>query len=322
MHDPSNMHRIIASFPQQCADARSLANGIVIDKPVKNILVTGIGGSALPGDILRCFYWNHLDILVNKDYTIPHSVSEETLVFVSSFSGNTEESLSAAEFARKKGARIVGISKGHRLDAFCKKHGFPSIVIPTVEGMQARSALGYLLFPMISVIEQSGLVEATDPTPALEALKDPAIEERGKHLASTLQGKSVLLYTPNDLYGIGYGWKKRLNETSKTHAFSNVFPEVNHNEISSFQTMNKEFYSLLFLDEDGDERVRRRMELSSDLIPQKTILPLKGERLAKLLGSLHLGDWTAYYLALAKGIDPTPVPLQEKVKAIMQDNVL
>jgi len=322
--DKHNMHQILKDFPKQCEEALELGKDVKIDD-VENVVATGIGGSAFVGDVLKCFLSPEIDIWINKDYTIPNFVNNKTLVLAISFSGNTEETLEACEKALEKGAKILGICKGGKLEALCREKGLPCIILPKLpEHMQTRCALGHLVFPLLNALENSGIISSKreECLAVISKLKSPLLEEKGKEITSSLMNKIPIIYTPAEFYCIGFGWKMRLNENSKVHAFSNHFPEANHNEMSAYQKASKNFHTILFLDKEGDSRTKRRMEMSAELIKERTLVGLEGPCLAKIFTSLHLGDWASYYLALASGVDPTEVPLQDKVKKTMQNNVL
>jgi glucose/mannose-6-phosphate isomerase len=325
--DKSNMLRILKDFPEQCKEAMKLGRDIMLEKPA-DITVTGMGGSAFAGDVLKCLLMPELYVAVNKNYTIPPYIGNKSLLIASSYSGNTEETLAACEKAISKGAEILGICKGGRLEKLCRKNGFPSIKIPEKKNMQTRSALGYMVIPVLNALQNSGLIRSMEEEleETIEALGRPSLEKRGREIASELEGKIPLIYTPAELYCIGYGWAKtRLNETSKLPSFYNEFPNMTHDEISLFQHSRPEFHAIFFIDRGGEAGTRKRMELSSRMIREKagvTVINLEGSVTEKIFTSLHIGDWASYYLALAGRTDPTPVPMQERIKKIMQNNIL
>ncbi len=320
MNDTHNMRGFLEGFPDQCEEALGLGKGVGLPEP-NGITVTGMGGSGFAGDVLRCIFWGRRDILVNKGYGIPPSVGKGSLVIAASFSGNTEETLESCEKALSRGADVVGISKGGKLAELCSERGLPFVKLPHKEGLQPRNALGYLLMPILNMLQESSGLEA-GAVEAAKSLREPGIREKGREMAARMAGKTVAAYAPEELYCIALGWcRQRLNEIAKAPAFFGTFPEATHNELSAYQLPQPGLHAVFFMDADGDSRTRRRMELCGELMGESagtSTLELRGSPLAKILTALHAGDWAAYHLAASQGIDPTEVPLQDRVKRAMQ----
>ena len=185
--DSQNMLQVIKDFPKQCREALSLPKGTSVSGEISNIVVTGMGGSAIGGDLLKIYLSNtNIPVYVNRDYKVPSFVDENSLVFAVSYSGNTEETLSAYQDAYGKKAKIIGIASGGKLADECNK------VVKVPSGLQPRAALGYLFFPMLGILHNTRIakVRNEDLNEMLEALKDTKkFDELGEALSKKLRGK-------------------------------------------------------------------------------------------------------------------------------------
>lgn len=318
--DKENMHDVIKHFPEQVIKGFKLGAGIKVVDKIEGILITGMGGSALPGEILKSYlHDSKIPITINRDYFIPEWVNSKTLVFAISFSGNTEETINAYRNAIRKGCNVIAVSSGGKLKMLADKQKVPHIMIPG--GIQPRSGYGFLFFSILRVLQNSNLIE--DQTSFVEktvaTLQKPIFWERAKELAEKLKDKIPVIYSSDRLKAIAYKWKISFNENSKVHAFYNVFPELNHNEMVGYTNVKGNLYIIIIKDEDDYERTRARMKLTKDLIKKAGVpvveIELSGPcRLAKLISAIYIGDWTSYYLAMEYGLDPTPVDIIEEFK--------
>lgn len=318
--DKSDMKGVLENFPQQIREALALAKGIKTDKKIDKIIITGMGGSALPGDILKAYLSDYnIPIFVNKDYFLPEFTNSKTLVFIISYSGNTEETIQSYRNALRKGAEIVVITSNGKLGKLCNKQKVNSIIVP--KGVQPRLAYGYLFFSVLGVLQNSGLIDdkTKEIQKTIDTLKKPLFKERAEELAERLVDKIPIIYSSKRLDAIAYKWKINFNENTKILAFHNVFPELNHNEINGYVNVKGNFHVLLLKDEDDYQRIKKRMSVTKRLIKSKgvpvTEIALSGScKLAKIFSAIYLGDWTSYFLALRYGTDPTPVEIVEELK--------
>lgn len=318
--DPSNMLKAIEDFAQQCRTALELPKGIAVSGKVDKIAVIGMGGSAVGGDILKAYMQDlrnsKIPVFVVRDYKVPSFVDENTLVFAVSYSGNTEETISAFEDALRKKAKIVAIASGGVLSAKAKK----LIKIPA--GLQPRAALGYLFFPMLGILNNSGIVDvkSSEIAEMLDILSDTGdFKIVGERLAKKIQNKIPLIYASEPLSPIAYRWKTQLNENSKVPAFYHVFSEMNHNEIAGYQSMGKGDFAAIFIrDKCDDERIKKRMDVTKEIISTRVDVEelfTRGEHLlSRLFSGIYYGDFVSYCLALANRIDPAPVTVIENLK--------
>lgn len=315
--DNSNMLKVIEDFPQQCRTALELPKGMAVSGKIDKIVVAGMGGSAVGGDLLKAYmHDSKIPVFVVRDYSIPNFVDENTLFLAISYSGNTEETLSAYEEAAKKKAKIVAITSGGQLAAKAKK------VIKIPNGLQPRAALGYLFFPALGVLANSGIADAKGKE--IEEMlgilsKTGDFKAVGERIAKKIHGKTPVVYSSNLFGPVAYRWKTQFNENSKSPAFHHVFAELNHNEIVGYQLMNKSDWAAIFIrDAQDHERIKLRMDITKEIISQRVEVEevfTRGEGLlSRIFSGIYYGDFASYYLALANKVDPTPVNVIENLK--------
>tara|TARA_Y100000310_G_C20658222_1_gene803165 strand:+ start:630 stop:1598 length:969 start_codon:yes stop_codon:yes gene_type:complete len=314
--DSQNMLQVIKEFPKQCREALSLPKGISASGQVDNIIVTGMGGSAMGGDLLRIYLSDtNIPVYVNRDYKVPNFVNENSLVFVVSYSGNTEETLSSLNDAKEKNAQIIGITSGGKLAEECEK------VIQIPSGLQPRAALGYLFFPMLGILHNSNLarVKNEDLNEMLEILKQTdKFNEAGEELSKKLKEKIPIIYASESLGAIAFRWKTQINENAKMPAFYNVFSEMNHNEIAGYKSMDMKFAAVIIRDKQDNERIKKRMDICREIMEGHVTveeIETQGESLlARMFSTIYLADFVSYYLALWNRVDPSPVEIIEDMK--------
>lgn len=339
--DKSDMGCHLASFPLQCGEGYRLgreAKPKLVREGLSQIVVAGMGGSAIGGDLLRTYLATDLRVplWVVRNYHLPPFVSRGTLAFIASYSGNTEETLSCFHDAVEAGCQVVVLTAGGRLGEEGKAQGLPLIAIPT--GLPPRAALGYLFFPLLAVLEGSGLIfpqgEYLQETEGLLAdlsqdygPKASVSENLAKQIALRLEGRLPFICGSQDhTEAIALRWKGQLNENSKHIAAYNCFPELNHNEIMSWESAGEIMKSALFIflrDVEDHPRVARRMEITAEIAGQHggeviSITSRGRSRMARLFSLICLGDFVSYYLALAKGVDPTPVASIDSLKKALE----
>lgn len=291
--------------------------------PTGWFIVCGMGGSHLAGDILSSIE-PKIGLLINRDYGLPALTNGATII-ASSYSGNTEETLDAYAEARRRNLPLIAIAVGGKLIEQAKTDGVPYIELPDT-GIQPRSALG---FSLMALLKACGLNELLDQAAALSALKPLSYKAAGKDLAKKLKGKVPVVYSSARNYAVSYNWKIKLNETGKLPAFCNVFPELNHNEMTGFDAatpatkrLAKPFSVVLLTDTEDHPRVQKRMEILEQLFTSRelpvTKVPLEGtSRLEKVFSSLLTADWLAVTLAKKYKAEAEQVPMIEEFKQQM-----
>jgi glucose/mannose-6-phosphate isomerase len=286
-----------------------------------------MGGSALPGDVLSIWlsaYKIGLPLYIHRNYGLPYQADERHLIICISYSGDTEETLTAFEEARSKGFKIAVITSGGKLARLCKKYKIPMAVIP--RGYQPRMALGFQFAALIKILVNCGIIRNNLENIAnLEKqLLPKTLEAEGKKLSKKLRGKIPIIYSSERLKGLARIWKIKFNENAKIPAFYNYFPELNHNEMTGFSdrgpnSMRDQNSIIILRDPTDHPRIQKRMKLLSQILKPKKIpinfIDIQGrDVLYKTFSTILLGDWVSYYLALEYKIDPTPVKLVKEFK--------
>lgn len=332
MYDKEDMKGIINSMPQQIKEAYNIHTNVSLRGEITKIIMCGMGGSSISGMILQNYLNLSVPIILVQNYDLPEYVDKNSLVFIASYSGNTEESVSCYREARRKQLNIVVITTGGKLNEFCQKDFTPLILIP--KGLQPRNAVAYLFFPIIRVLENSGLIanksdEIKKVIANLESNKE-SFNKTAKEIAEKLYGKLPVVYSSDRFYSAAYRLKCELNENTKIPAFCHKFPEMNHNELNGYVNysklnMNVPIHIIMLKDEQDHKRVLKRMDITKKFIKELsnekitfTEIHIKGDcLLTKLFSTIYIGDLISYYLALRYGIDPTPVEIIERFKKEM-----
>lgn len=332
--DPQGMYDAIRDFPEQWRQGRELARGFDPGFTVEgkdHLVVAGMGGSAIGGDLLRTLVADtaRLPVTVVRHYQLPGFVTERSVVIASSYSGNTEETLAAFEEARARGATVVCVASGGELLRRARTEGLPYLQIPG--GLQPRAALGYSFTALLTIAEHIGLVApdeaAWNETQELleqqsEVFGDPSGND-ALELAEALQDRLPFIYSGTGLMeAVNLRWRCQIQENAKRLASGNVYPELNHNEIMGWEypgPLHEMIGVIVLRDREDHPRVQQRMEVTRALISDRAgywaEVQSQGEsRLARMMSLVNLGDWVSLYLAVLLGVDPTPVPLIGQLK--------
>lgn len=287
---------------------------------VGNIYLAGVGGSALPGDLVNDYLHGQVYLRIVSDYALPANVGEGDLVFCSSYSGNTEETLAAFDDALGKKAQIVVLTHGGELAKRAGKLGVPVIRIP--DCVQPRSASGHFFASIVGILEKLGVISSQEKAVGelaqfLES-RGSAQEEIGKNLAAQLVDQVPIIYGPQSLYGACRIFKIKFNENCKIQSFFNVFPELNHNEMVGFTKLLMRPAILCLKSKFMHPQILKRMVVTQGLLINQmsfhTIELAGSNLLQEMFDAVVIGDYTTYYLALAYGMDPAPVTMVEDFK--------
>lgn len=340
LDDPSGIGRldrhgageVLSRFPAQCREAAALRPEP--DRPLARprlVVVAGMGGSAAGGDLLSVCAGDRLGVpvLTHRGYDLPAATGAGTLVIAVSYSGDTVEAVSAFEAALTAGLGVVALTQGGRLGAAAAQHRAPLVTLPG--GLPPRLALGYLFFPLLTVLAGAGLstpppAEVAEAFDILEMLAaelgpaQPAGKNEAKRLALEIGDRMPVAYGGPLTGTVAYRWKTDVEENAKRLAVAGALPEMNHNEIEAWRAPEAgRLHAVLLRDRGEHPDIGRRFEVLRALIG-----PVAGGiseawsrgdgRLARLLSLTYLGQWTSYYLALLRGVDPWLVPMLEEVK--------
>ena len=303
---------------------------------IRNVVLAGMGGSALPGVFLQSWPQLNVPFEIVRNYSLPKYIDKNTLVISSSYSGNTEESLSALEEAESKGAQIVVIAAGGKLLEHAKEKSYSLFQIPS--GIQPRMSSFYFLAAFIQLLEPLGLIAggSIKELIALAAKLEnsasswkaeiPSANNQAKQLAQELMGKTVIVYSGPLMFPAANKWKICMNENAKNLAWLNQYPEFNHNEYIGWSShpVDKPFAVIEIRSKLEHPRVQKRFEVTERLLsgkrPSPIVIEPQGETLLEqLLWSSILGDHVSIYLALLNGLNPTPVDLVETLKKSLDE---
>ncbi|MBT8172172.1 bifunctional phosphoglucose/phosphomannose isomerase [Candidatus Bathyarchaeota archaeon] len=333
--DKSNMLDDLAKTPYYCLDAIIRAKKVKINsisKP-KNIVIIGMGGSAIGGEILRDWLRERLQIPIEvcRDYILPAYVNKDTLIFANSYSGNTEETLTSFLEATRRKCTIIAITSGGQLEAFCKKIQVTQVRVP--KGLQPRVAIPYMFFPLPILLEKIGILsdiesELKETINILERITQANSPEvninnnRAKYIAQEILGTKPIIYGFRQYSSVAYRLKAQFNENSKIPSKSDVFPEINHNETVGYEAPSsiiKTHSIILIRDSQEPLEIKNRIEVTSKLVfsRAKKIIEINTEgkgRLAKMFSVICIGDFVSIYLAILQNKDPSPVKIIERVK--------
>lgn len=336
--DKGGMYDRIYQFPSQLEDGLERTREVQLPgwegAKISSIVVAGLGGSAIGGDLVRSYLAERLKIpfLVCRNYNLPAFVDSSSLVFVSSYSGNTEETLSAFEKVQRRGAKVICISSDGEVGEISSAKKFPCVKLPG--GFQPRAALGYSFVPVLSLLERLGLV--TGEEREIEKTKEFLQEDRdtyrvelkveqnqAKKLATRLQGKLPIIYASTDHFDVvATRWKGQLCENAKMLAFNNVFPEFNHNELVGWKVLSDyrdDLVVAILRDREDHPSIKRRMEIVKRIIQEQKVEVMEVDSrgdglLSRMFSSIQLGDFVSFYLAILNQEDPTPVKVIDYLK--------
>ncbi len=337
--DPEGALAIVASQFEQAAYDAKVLNAEHDTREIKSLIVTGMGGSALAALVIKVLLQSKLTIPFDiiRGYDLPAYVNENTLVIASSYSGNTEETLSALEQAQAKKAQIGIIASGGKLIEAATSEDIAYVQLPT--GVQPRMAMLYNLRGVLALFENFGIIsselndEVKNLSGWLQAETEkwlpevPATQNYAKQLAHEAIGKTPIFYGGAVTAPLAYKWKISWNETAKNTAWWNEYSEFNHNEFMGWVShpVEKPFVVFDILSSFERPRILQRFELTDKLLsgkrPAAKTIQLQGDTLlAQLLWGAILADFASTYAAVLNGVDPTPVVLIEKLKQELADD--
>lgn len=340
--DASGMLDTLEGFPDQIEETIDLVDTTPLPSVFKvdNIIIAGMGGSAISGDIVQTFLRDRFEIPihVNRDYDLPKWAHKNTLVFSQSYSGNTEETLSAFKHAYQKKCQIIGISSGGKLQEYCEKRAVPHIKIPP--GYQPRAATAYLLFSLLLSLKKIGILhniidteiaEVIHATKEISKTNNKSIVEKdnlAKQISSKIGTTMPHIYGWGIYAPIARRWCTQFNENSKVIARYDVVPECNHNDIVGWShnpQISKQCTCIVFRDEKLEslymaKRLNFMREFFDDVAANIIEVPLRGKKtLEKMIVAMCLGDFVSCYLAIARDVDPTPVDIIEELKRALAE---
>ncbi|MBI65456.1 MAG: bifunctional phosphoglucose/phosphomannose isomerase [Candidatus Marinimicrobia bacterium] len=332
-YDKSNMKDMILSFPNQIRDSfEIMKNFKVQNNDFNNILVCGMGGSAIAGDICKEITHDSSDLFlyVNRDYKLPKWVDKKTLVIISSYSGNTEETISCYKESMKRKIKPVVITTGGFLLDQAIKNNQSHIKFPS--GFQPRAAIGYsisllmLILNKFKVIKNNLIHEIENSLSVIEK-QNNQLSMLNNHnesivLAGKIYNKFAIIYIDNHLESIALRFRCQLAENAKILSSHFIFPEQNHNEIEAFEKSCKKDLAIVWIYTNNDyEKIKDRMIFTSRILKsiknQYNVVKTESHNIQNILTLINFFDWVSYYCAMYNKIDPTPVNSIKKIKSMI-----
>lgn len=321
------MKKLVQNFPTQLHEALLIGQSYKFNTPKKqyaNVVLTGLGGSGIGGSIVQNFVFDKLAVpfIVNKDYFLPAFVNKNSLVIVSSYSGNTEETLQAMQQALKAKATVVCITSGGKVAEIAKKKKLDCILLPA--GMPPRSCLGYSMTQVLFVLQGLGLMDYS-PVKDLKAsiklltTQSKSIQAKARALAKKLYGKTPIIYSGPNFEGVAIRFRQQINENSKMLCWHHVVPEMNHNELVGWRDKDDSRAVVFLRDVNDYERTQFRIDVNKKVIKKyaKSITELYTEGKSyweKVFYLVHVTDFASVYLAEMRGQDATEVKVIDFLK--------
>lgn len=320
------MKQLVQNFPNQLKEAKQIADKAIINTNsfIQNIVISGLGGSGIGGTIISELVSDvcPVPIVVNKDYFIPSFVNHQTLFIVSSYSGNTEETLSAMHQAIEKKAQIVCVTSGGKILDLAKQHQYDFIEIPG--GMPPRSCIGYSLVQLIKILVAKKLASISlmdEIVLSIKLLEDTAeeIKTESIQIAKQLHNKISVIYTLGTCEGVAVRFRQQINENSKDLCWHHTFPEMNHNELVGWTQKNENLKVVTFHTLFDYDRTKKRYQLCKPIFEKYSsgVIDIfaKGKtKLEQFFYLIHLGDWISCEIADIKNIDPVEVNVINMLK--------
>jgi glucose/mannose-6-phosphate isomerase len=322
------MKDLVESFPNQLNEAVRIGERAKLTshkKKISNVLISGLGGSGIGGTIVGELVALEatVPIAVSKGYFIPKFVNENSLVVISSYSGNTEETLHCLNLAIKRKAKIVCVTSGGKVAETAKKKNLDIILVPG--GMPPRSCLGYLLTQLFFIlgfhkIISAGFKSKLKASAELLVAEKEKIRSEARSLAEKLYGKTPLIYATTYYEGVAIRFRQQLNENAKMLCSHHAIPEMNHNELVGWASGSDKIAVVIFRDTDEFAQNNKRIEINKEIIrkftPNISEIFSKGRsNIEKAIYFIHLGDWASVFLAEMKNVDSMEVRVIDFLKS-------
>ncbi len=325
------MKELIEKFSNQIIDAIAIGKKIKLSKPtntINNIVVSGLGGSGIGANLVQEFLASSLTIpfIVNKDYNLPKFVNKHSLVIISSYSGNTEETVQSLKEAMQVGAKIVCITSGGQIAETAKAKKLDLILIPG--GMPPRSCLAYSALQQLYVLNQLGFIKNTFESQLKKAVtlldeQETSIIKEAKNIAKKIFDKTPIIYSIAGNEAVAVRFRQQVNENGKQLCWHHVIPEMNHNELVGWRTKDKNLAVIIFKTKVDNPRSLKRAELNAQIFKKYTntiiVINAIGDTFfERAMYQIHLGDWVSYYLSQYRKFDCTEVKVIDWLKGELQ----
>ena len=322
------MDKLIVRFAEQLREALEIGKKAVIrkpERPIHQVYIAGLGGSGIGGNFAAEFTSEKcpVPIHVGKGYSVPKYINDYTLVIVSSYSGNTEETLACLEQLLKTNAHIVCITSGGKLREIAGEKGLDCILIPD-DWPSPRACLGYSMVQQLCVLHYCGLIsdEVRGQSEAAAELLDREeddMQTRARQIAGMLHGKTPVIYIADRMEAVAVRFRQQINENSKMLCWHHVIPEMNHNELVGWRDQRNDLAVVLFRNRDDHPRIQMRMAINKEIITEYTdswieVFSKGTSHIQRAIYLIHLGDWISFYLAEMRNMDPIEVRVIDFLK--------
>ena len=324
----NEMDRLIEAFPDNMTEAIEIGKKAVESfkpRPVKNVLISGLGGSGIGGKFASQLVWDQCTVPIHivNDYRIPAWVGEDTLFVACSYSGNTEETLSTLAEAMTKGASISCVTSGGKLELLARENDFNMIKIPG--GQPPRTSFGYNALQQLFILSAYELIEkdfVAHLSAAAHLLKTEAglIKTEAAAIANKIGNRIPIIYSETYFEAVAVRFRQQINENAKTLCWHHTLPEMNHNELVSWAGGTKDYAVLMIRTPEDHPGTVKRMELSKEIISRYTdtlieLKPKGSSRIEMVYYLIHLADWISFYMAVEKDVDPIEIDVIDYFKA-------
>ena len=322
------MDQLIERFPAQLVEAMEIGENATIlpyDQEINLVYVAGLGGSGIGGDFVAELIRDECKIpyLVGKSYTVPAYLNENTLAIISSYSGNTEETLQALKGIEASGAKVVVVTSGGKLLSIAKEKGYDHIIVPS-GWPSPRACLGFSFVQQLYIMNKLGFISdkfKRELKASVDLIKFDldSIKLEAQKIAKQMFGTIPVLYVSDRMESVAVRLRQQINENAKMLCWHHVIPEMNHNELVGWKDHDKRVSVLFFMNKDDYPRNIMRMDINNKIIGDlcDTVLETysKGQSLIeKNMYFVHLGDWISWYLSDMRGVDSIEVDVIDYLK--------
>ncbi|MBC7885500.1 MAG: bifunctional phosphoglucose/phosphomannose isomerase [Saprospiraceae bacterium] len=323
------MDQLIKEFHTQLKDALEIGESASIRKhkyAINKVVIAGMGGSGIGGALVADMIYDEstCPYIVHNGYKLPSYIDDHTLVIISSYSGNTEETLMCLKYAQKTNAKIVCITSGNELIEYATLNELDCIGLPS--GCPSpRAALGYLLVAQLYILYNTGIItlsvlDQIRNSVDLLAFEQEDIIQKAEKIAGLLHKKLLVIYTTERNESLAKRWRQQFNENSKILCWHHVIPELNHNELVGWRSKHEDLAVIFLRNRDDFKRNQHRMDITKQIIGQfaPTVIEIysKGQTLPeKMMYMVHLGDWVSWYLAQLNNVDASEIKVIDHLKS-------
>lgn len=323
------MDKMIARFPTQLEEALTIAATVSLKKhtsPYRSVFISGLGGSGIGGTFVQEFVRSEckVPVVVSKGYQAPRWINKHTLAICSSYSGNTEETLSTFEQLRSTGAHIVCVASGGQLIELAQKHGLDYVQMPA-GWSSPRACMGYSIMAQLGVLRAARLISSrlsgqVKTAQKLLARSQASIQKDARKLAGFLEGKTPVLYIADHMEAVAIRWRQQINENAKMLCWHHVVPEMNHNELVGWRDNRPDIAVIWLRNRNDFARTSVRIDINKEIVEHFTSTSIevwsKGKNAVEQAFYLvHLGDWVSLYLAELRQVDPVEIKVIDYLKA-------